>query len=84
MHGTSHEGMVLSRVQLLVLHALIRVKDRVVGCANSVFASVCIVLLCRYVFRLFMCLFMQHDSRWRGMCHFGGMCIGYMLGIRVV
>ena len=35
------------------------------GCANSVLASVCIALLCRFVFRLFMCLLMQHDNRWR-------------------
>ena len=29
------------------------------------FASTCITLLCWFVLRLFMCLLVQHDSRWR-------------------
>ena len=65
MNGSSHEGMVLSGVQPLMLPALIRVKQRVVGWASSVFANVCIALLCQFVLRLFMWLLVQHDSRWR-------------------
>ena len=65
MHGSSHEGMVLSSLRSLILRALIRVKQRVVGWASSVFASACIALLCWFVLRLFMCLLVQHDSRWR-------------------
>jgi len=30
-----------------------------------VLASACTALLCRLVRRLFMCLFVQHDSKWR-------------------
>ena len=56
MHESTHKDMVLSGVQSLMLLALIRVKQRVVKWVNSVFASVCIALLCRFVLRLFMCL----------------------------
>ncbi len=45
MHGSSHEGMLLS-VRSLMLPALIRVKQWVVGWASSsVFASVVSVFL---------------------------------------
>ena len=50
---------------LLILLALTRVKQWVVGWASSVFASACIALLCQFVLKLFMCLLEQHDSRWR-------------------
>jgi hypothetical protein len=56
---------VLSGMRSLMLPALIMLKQRVVEWASSVFASVCIDLLCRFVLRLFMCLLVQHDSRWR-------------------
>ena len=46
MHGSSHEGMVLSAVWSLMLLALIRIKQWVVGWASSVFANACILLLC--------------------------------------
>jgi hypothetical protein len=66
VHGTSHEGMVWSGVWSLVLHVLIRVMHRILGWARSVFACVRVCcLLCRFVLRLFMCSFFQHDSRWR-------------------
>ena len=43
----------------------INVKHLVVGWANNVFANACVVLLCQLVLKLFMCLFVQHDSSWR-------------------
>ena len=46
MDGGSHEGMLLSSVQSLVLPTVIREKQRVVGWASSVFASACVALLC--------------------------------------
>ena len=52
----------LSSVWSLMLPALIRVNEWVVGWASSVFASVCTTLLCRFVFGLFMCLLMQHEK----------------------
>ena len=65
MHGSSHEGMVLSGVRSLMLPTSIRVKQQVVGWASSVFATMHIALLCWFVLRLFMCLLLQCDSRWR-------------------
>ena len=65
VHGSSHEGMVLSGVRSLMSPALIRVKQWVVGQASRFFAFVCIALLCRFVLGLFFCFLMQHDSRWR-------------------
>ena len=53
-------GMMLSSVQSLKLLALIRVKQRVVGWASSLFVNACIALLCQFVFRLFMCLLVQY------------------------
>ena len=41
MHGKSHEDIVLLGVQSLILLSLIRVKQRVMGWASSVFANVC-------------------------------------------
>ena len=55
----------LSGVQPLILQALTRVNQWVVGWASSVFVSAWIALLCWFVLRLFMCLLMQDDSRWR-------------------
>ena len=55
----------LSSVQSLMLPTLIRVEQSVGGWASSVFASACTTLLCQFVLRLFMFLFVQHDSRWR-------------------
>ena len=49
----------LCGVQSLMLPALIRVKQRVVGWASSVFASACIGLLCYIVLRVSMCSLMQ-------------------------
>ena len=65
MHGSTHKGMVLSGVRSLVLHMLVRLKHWVVGWANNVFASVCISLMCRFVLRLFICSFVQHNNKWR-------------------
>ena len=61
MHGISHKGMVLPNLRSLILPTLIRVKQQVVGWTSSV----CIAILCRFVLRLFMCLLMQDDSKWR-------------------
>ena len=55
----------LSDVRSLMLPTLIKVKQWVVGCASHVFASACTALLYRFVFRLFICLVVDHDSRWR-------------------
>lgn len=60
MHGNSQVGKVS-----LVLPALIYVKHLVMERASNVFASACVALLCRLVRRLFMCLFVQQDMRWR-------------------
>ena len=65
MHGNTHDGMVLSGVRSLVLHMLIRLKHRVVGWANTVFASACISLICQFVLRFFICSSVQHNSKWR-------------------
>ena len=48
-----------------MLLVLIRVKQQVVVWASSVFASAWTTTLCWFVLRLFMCVLMQHDSRWR-------------------
>ena len=55
----------LSKVWSLMLSVLIRVEQQVVGWASSVFTGTCIVLLRWFVLRLFMCLLVQHDRRWR-------------------
>ena len=65
MHENNDQGMVLSGVCSLVLLAFIRVKHQVAGWASNVFASACTTLLCWFILRLFMCLFVQHDNRWR-------------------
>ena len=46
----------------LILNELVRVLHWVVG-----WQRVCLLVrvLCRLVLRLFMCLFKQHDNRWR-------------------
>ena len=64
MHGNSHKGMVLSGVWSLMFMAFIRMRQRIVGWASSVFVSACTTLLCQFVLRLFMCLLMQHGSKW--------------------
>ena len=52
MHGSSQDGMVLSRVCSLCLLVSISVKHLVVGWDNSMFANVFVALL--LVLRLFM------------------------------
>ena len=54
MHGSSHEGMVLSHLQSLMLPTLIKVKQWVVWWTSSVFASACIALLRWLVLRFYM------------------------------
>lgn len=46
----------------LDLLALIRIKHRVVGWASSMFASPCNVFSCRFILRLSMGSFVQHDN----------------------
>ena len=62
MQGSSQEGMVLFGISSLFSPAFINVKHLDVGWANSGFANTCVALLCWLVFKLFMCLFVQHDS----------------------
>lgn len=57
--------MVLSQVWLFILPMSISVKHLVVGISSNLLASRCIVLLCQSVLRLIMCLFVQHDRKWR-------------------
>ena len=61
--GSSHVDMVLLGVQSLMLPALIRLKQHVGGLV------VCSLVRAFFVvsifLRLFMCLLVQHDSRWR-------------------
>ena len=40
-------------------------KQYFVRWANSVWDNACAALFCMLVFRLFMCLILQHDNRWR-------------------
>ena len=63
VHGSSQDGMVMSMVQSLCLLTSINVKHLVLGWANNVFAYACVALLCWIILKLFMCLFVQHDSR---------------------
>ena len=64
-HGKSHEGMALSGALSLMCPTLITVKHLFVGWARIVWALACTTLLCRLVQRLFMCLFVQHESKCR-------------------
>ena len=54
MHGSSLEGIVLYGALSQIVLSLI-----------NVFARVCTALLYRLVRILFICLFLQHESRWR-------------------
>ena len=65
MQGRSHDATGFSRVWSLVLPAWIRVKHLVVGGAISVAAIVCTTLLRLFVWRLFLCWFLQHYRRWK-------------------
>lgn len=65
MHGSNQDGIVLSRVRLFTFPAFIKVEHLVVGVASSVFGRASTALLCRLVLKLFVCLFLQHASRWR-------------------
>lgn len=55
----------MSGEQSLVVPQLDYVKHLVIGRASIVFASACVVLLCRLLWRLLMCLFVQQDRRCR-------------------
>lgn len=78
-HGSNHEGMVLSCVQFVVLPTFINVKHWVFRWANNVLVSAWIALLWRFVLRLFLCLFLQHECRCRHVS-FGGSCIDCKVG----
>ena len=75
--------MVLSSVWYVVELEFIIVYQCVLGCVNNVLLVHVLLLLCWMVHKLFMCLFLQHDSRCRHVS-FLGICIGYMLGIYLV
>jgi hypothetical protein len=49
----------------LMLVVLITVKQQVVVCASNVFYGACIASLCQFVLKLFMCLLVRRDSKWR-------------------
>lgn len=82
MQRNSHESIMLLGVLLLSFPAFINVKHLVVGWARSVSTSMCATLLCLLVLKLFICLFVQHESRWRHVSLWrdvqrllGGMCM---------
>ena len=81
VHGSTHECMVLSSVRSLMLLVFIRVKQRVVGWASSVFD---VDFWCRFVLSLFMCLIMQHSSRWRHEWDEHNLHVGDMYCLRCV
>ena len=72
MHGSSHDEVVFSCVRSLGLHVLVRVKHQVVGWASNVFACAFTALLCYFALKLFMCLFVHHDSGRRQVSFWGG------------
>jgi hypothetical protein len=65
VHRSSHKEVVFSCVRSSSLHALVRVKHQVVGWASNVFACAFTTLLWQFALKLFMCLFVHHDRRWR-------------------
>lgn len=70
MYGRSHDGVVYANVMILNLLACMNVNHLLVWCVRRVFAN---ALLCQLVRRLLMCLFVQHDRRWRRLLFcFGG------------
>ena len=75
--------MLLSVVRSLMSPALIRVKQRVVGWASSVFASR-VLLYCVGISLYYLCVYLCNMIVDEGIYHLGGMCIGYMLGIYLV
>ena len=66
--------MVLSGVQFVVILTFINLKHWIFRWANNVLVSAWIVLLWRFVLRLFICLFLQHECRCRHVS-FGGSCV---------
>ena len=66
MHGSSHKGIeVAIRCVVFNFTGVDRVNQLIVGWCSCVYDNVCIATLCRFVLKLFMCLLLQHDSRWR-------------------
>ena len=55
--------MVFPDVCSLKFPAFMSVKHLVVGCASSVLAIARTALLCQLMWRMFMCLFVQHERR---------------------
>lgn len=53
-------------VLVMNLHVFMSVRHLVMGWANKVSACACTTtLLCILVLRLFICLFVKHERRWR-------------------
>lgn len=50
-----------------MVFGIYKYKEFCFGCARSVLAKACMVLMCQFVCKLLMCLFVQHDSRCRGL-----------------
>jgi hypothetical protein len=65
VHGSSHDGVELSGVCSLCLLSFIHVKHPMAGWANCMLGNAYVDLLYQLFLRLFMCLFVQHDSRWK-------------------
>lgn len=65
MLGSNQDGTVVSKVRLYTIPTFIKVKHLVARVASNVFGRVWTPLLCQLVLELFVCLFLQHASRWR-------------------
>lgn len=77
---SSHDDMVMFSALLLIFPAFTSVKHMVVGWARRVSANTCLALLCLLDLWLFMCCFVQHNSKWWQMS-FVGDGIRYILVI---
>lgn len=65
VHGSSHDAVELSGVCSLCLLSFIHMKQSMTGWTNSMVANACVEFLYQLFLRLLMCLFVQHDSRWK-------------------
>lgn len=83
VQGTSHDVIVLSRVQSSNLQTVTSPKHCVMGLTPSMLINACTTLLCRLVLKLFINLFcnkiISEDN-----CHFGKWCIDCKVEIYLV
>ena len=83
MYGNSHAGMVLSSVRSLMLPIFIRVTNGLWG-GLVVCSLVCLLLYYVSLSLDCLCVYLCNMIVGGGMCHYGWMCLGYMLGIYLV